>query len=179
VTVSAAFTPSSGVLLLNLSTAAALASPTAVVVCTVAGFTNAAAAAAAASVSVSTFDAGGWPLQIQGGVEFPSIFPAAGSSGGIILSSYLAGATQVVVSASFIAAALFATAPFKTISITGLRFSAFNASAAAPNCSNLNPLNVAVTATMTLQSGVLLLSLSAAANPMSPTTPRSGFIRRL
>ena len=39
---------------------------------------------------LATFDAGGSPLQTQGGVEFPAVFPAAGSGGSIALSNYLA-----------------------------------------------------------------------------------------
>jgi len=154
--VSAAFTPSTGVLLLNLSTAAAPASPPGAVVCTVAGFTNAAAAASAASLSVSTFDAGGGPLQTQGGVEFPSIFPAAGSRARIMMSSYIVAATNVTGTVSFFSPF---SSKFKTVSVTGVRFDSLNASSSTI-CYNIIPPTTAVSVTLAATAGLLVFSFS-------------------
>jgi hypothetical protein len=167
--VSAGFTPSAGVLLLNLSASATAALPTAAIVCKVAGFMNSDAAAAAAPVSVSTLDAGGLMLQSQGGVEFPAIFPHLGSGGALSLSSYLANTTGVVLTVSFSMVPALNTTALKLISLTGLRFSALNATAASASCSNLNPPNVGVSAAFTPSAGVLLLNLSASATAALPT----------
>ncbi len=167
--VSAVFTPSVGVLLLNFPAAVTFALPATAIVCKVAGFINTDAAAAAAAVSVSTLDAGGRMLQTQGGVEIPAIFPHSGSDGALSLSSYLANTTGVVLTVSFSMVPALNTTALKLISLSGLRFSALSAPAVSASCSNLNPPNVGVTAVFTPYTGVLLLNLSAAATAALPT----------
>jgi len=73
-TMSAAFMSSSGLLLLNASTAVAPVSSAAAVVCQVAGFTNIFAAnSSSASAALSLFDGLGSPLFTQSRVIFPEI----------------------------------------------------------------------------------------------------------
>ena len=119
-----------GPLVLNLATAAASAVASAAVECHISGFLNAAGPSAASNATIAVYDTRGLPVITHRNVEFPAIFSASGSGASISLSSYHAGATNVRVSISFIVAAPLASVPFKTISVTGLRFSAFNASAA-------------------------------------------------
>jgi hypothetical protein len=174
VTTSAEFTPSSGILLLNFSRAAVAAVPTAAIECVVTGFTNANVGTGTENVTISTYDVGGWPLQTQGSIGFPSIFAAEGinDNGGVTLSSYLVGDSFVTASIAFVSGSSFASVPFKSISITGLRFSEHNSNSAGPMCANIDPLYTSVTSfIITIQSGVLVISLSNAAISVAPTTP--------
>ena len=91
------------------------------------------------------------------------------SGGALSLSSYLVNTTGVVMTVSFLIAPAGQATALKLISLTGLRFSALNATAASASCSNLNPPNVGVSAVFTPSTGVLLLNLSAAAIPALPT----------
>jgi hypothetical protein len=169
VSVSAVFIPSSSVLLLKLSAAATPALATTAIVCKVAGFTNTAAAAASAVVSVSTLDAYGLMLQTQGGVVFPAVFQHLGSGGALSVSNYLAKTTNVVMTVSFFMVPDLNTTALKLLSLTGMRFSNLNATAAPASCSNLNPSNIGVSAIFSASVGVLLLNLSAAATAALPT----------
>ena len=92
------------------------------------------------------------------------------SGGALSLSSYLANTTSVVMTVSFLIAPAGQATALKLISLTGLRFSAFNATAASASCSNLNPPNVGVSAVFTPSTGALLLNLSAAATAALPAT---------
>ena len=138
------------------------------VACSVSGLVNAAMPSAATSlVRLSTFGEEGMPLQTQNGIEFPAVSSVAGTGGALSLSNYVAASTRVVVTVSFIAPSALNSNAIKLISISGLRFSGFNTTAAAPSCSNISPSPATVTAAFTASSGVLLLNLSHAAAPAS------------
>ena len=171
VVVTVIMTVETGVLLLNFSAASTPILPKTPIVCSIAGFTNSMPASATASVSVSTFDATrGNPLQTQNGVLYPSIFQAVGNGAIISLSNYVADTTNVVLTVTFVVASAVASSAFKLISVAGLRFLDFNATAEPVSCSNLSPSTVTVAVAFVPSSGMLLLSLSAAATPTSSTT---------
>jgi hypothetical protein len=118
-------------------------------------------------VSLFTLDSGGRPLQTQGGAEFPAVFPYAGSGGALSLSSYMQDAIGVVMTLSLVVTPALSSTAFQVLSLSGLRFSRLNATAASASCSNLSPTTT-VSSVFTPSSGVLLLNLSAAATPAVP-----------
>ncbi len=165
VVVSPSFPPPDGPLVLSLSELSASAVASADIICRVFGFSNVANPSATdSSTTIAVFGAGGLHVITHRNVTFPAIFSAFGSGASISLSSYHAGASNVTISISFIVATNLVHFSFKTISVAGLRFSAFNSINSLPKCTNINASNIAVTASMTLPSGILLLRFSNGVN---------------
>ncbi len=158
--VSPSFKAPNGPLVLSLSKAAASVIASAPVVCHISGLVNAARPSSTNNSIIAVFDDWGFPVITHRSVEFPATFLASGSGSSISLSSHHAGATNVTVNITLAVAAPVVSVPFKTISVTGLRFSAFNSSAARAQCTSINSSNVDVSATMILPSGILLLRFS-------------------
>jgi hypothetical protein len=154
--------------------------------CEVSGFTNSQLAAPASISTMAFFNDHGNLLRTTQ-LEFPAIFDAELSGGHIALSSYLASPDAPNGNVTlFISFAPMASARFKAISVSGLRFLALNDSSDQPfsettahaSCMNIDPSNAKVWTSFEVSkstsfessSGILLLNLSSAATPASAST---------
>jgi hypothetical protein len=145
-----------------LSTAGAVITTAFVV--TISGFTMGAATPGSVGVTVQTSSDPSPSFPLPSG----AIFGAVGNGAVVALSSYIYG-TSATLTFSFVAAPSMNSTAFKLVSVTGLTFHSLNSSIAAVSCSNLSPSNASVSAFFTPSSGVLLLNLSEAASPVSPS----------
>jgi hypothetical protein len=91
-----------------------------------------------------------------------------GSDLSVTLSNYVQNTHNVILTMSFKIASALSSHSFKSISVNGLRFTSFETKAAT--CSNLNPSNVSISASLRPFLRVLVLTLATAVIPALPTT---------
>ena len=102
-----------------------------------------------------------------------AIFHDVGSGGSVFLSNYVAAASDVALTVSFVVASALSMVPLKSVAITGVRFAALNASKVPSFCSNVN---MTMSVNFTPLSGELLLNFSSSAFPTFPMTSVESFV---
>jgi hypothetical protein len=132
---------------------------------TISGFTMGAATPGSNDISIQTSSDAHAPTYVSSG----AIFEVAGSGGSVSISNQVANSASVTLIISFVPAPSFISTAFDFLRISGVRFSSLNSAEARALCTNVGPSNVTASAAFLSTFGELVLNLSTAATPISPT----------